>query len=203
MTDARPEIVDGRRRRGRDNRDRIVAAMMALVRAGEVRPSAEQVAARADVGLRTVFRHFEDMDALYSEISRAMEAEVRALVDRPFEAADWRGRLIEEVERRARMFEAIRPFRRAAVAVQHRSKFLKPDYARAVAELRERLTRILPPAFRDDPARLEALDLVMSFEAWDRLRDAQALSPDRAKAVIEAAVASILDAAQASSSMSQ
>ncbi|MFM8818949.1 MAG: TetR/AcrR family transcriptional regulator, partial [Phenylobacterium sp.] len=55
---------DGRRRRGLDSRDRIIAAMLDLAREGEVAPGAERVAARAEVGLRTVFRHFRDMDSL-------------------------------------------------------------------------------------------------------------------------------------------
>ena len=65
--------ADGRRRRGEDNRARIVAAMLEIIQEGEVSPSAEQVAERADVGLRTVFRHFSDMDSLYSEMSEAIE----------------------------------------------------------------------------------------------------------------------------------
>ena len=64
---------DGRRRRGQNNRARIVTAMLEIIRTGDMSPSADQVAARADVGLRTVFRHFKDMDSLYSEMSLAIE----------------------------------------------------------------------------------------------------------------------------------
>ena len=60
--------TDGRRARGHVSRSRIVAAMIELVREGCVAPTAEQVALRADVGLRTVFRHFDDMESLYREI---------------------------------------------------------------------------------------------------------------------------------------
>ena len=75
-------VTDGRRRRGLDNRAKIVAALMEIVRSGEVAPGAEQVAARADVGLRTVFRHFQDMDSLYSEVSALMEREFHAVAAR-------------------------------------------------------------------------------------------------------------------------
>lgn len=202
MTQA-PQLLDGRRRRGQDNRERIVAAMMDLICAGEVAPSAEQVAERADVGLRTVFRHFQDMDTLYREISRAMERELRAIVDQPFEAQDWRGRLFEQIARRARIFEAITPFRRAATAFQHRSKFLGSDYAKLVVQMRERILQELPPTIAKDPMRLEALDLLMSFEAWARLRREQGLAPEDAQAVVTAAVTRLLEDDQASSSMSQ
>ena len=72
--------LDGRRRRGQDNKARIVAAMLEMVREGELAPSAEQVAARADVGLRTVFRHFQDMDSLYREIGAVVGRRVRAIL---------------------------------------------------------------------------------------------------------------------------
>ncbi|MEO8374286.1 MAG: hypothetical protein ABI471_03615, partial [Sphingomonas bacterium] len=54
--------TDGRRRRSETSRDKIVEAMLAIVAEGQITPSAEQVALRAEVGLRSVFRHFKDME---------------------------------------------------------------------------------------------------------------------------------------------
>lgn len=176
---------DGRRRRGQDNRARIVAAMLEIVKTGELTPSAEQVAARADVGLRTVFRHFSDMDGLYREMSEVMEVEVRAIADQPFMAPDWQGRVLELVARRAVVFEKISPFRRASDALRHRSKFLGADASRLALALREILNRVAGEAV--DPLTLEALDLLLSFEAWSRLRREQDLTPAEAQAVLEAA----------------
>jgi AcrR family transcriptional regulator len=187
------DTTDGRRRRGQDNRDRIVAALMALIREGHLSPSAEQVAAQADVGLRTVFRHFQDMDSLYREISRVIEEEVRAIVARPMQAPDWRGRLDEMIARRAAVFERIGPFKRSANALRHRSRFLGSDHDRLVAALRALLTAVLPAQIAGDPMKVEAIDLLMSFEAWTRLREDQRLAPERAQAVIEAAVARLVD----------
>jgi AcrR family transcriptional regulator len=50
--------TDGRRKRADANRRRIALAMLELVRAGETKPSADQVAEAAGVGRRTVFRLF-------------------------------------------------------------------------------------------------------------------------------------------------
>lgn len=187
-----PEVADGRRRRGMDNRARIVAAMMEMVRADEVAPSAERVAARADVGLRTVFRHFQDMDSLYREMSLAIEAEVRAIVDQPLQSPTGPARVIELIGRRAQAFETIGPFRRASEAFRHRSKFLGGDYARMVIKLRMILERELPAEVAADPMKLEALDLLLSFEAWARLRREQGLGLDQSKAVLESAVRAII-----------
>jgi len=182
------EETDGRRRRGQDNRARIVAAMLDLIRAGDVSPSAEQVAARADVGLRTVFRHFKDMDSLYREMSEVIESELRTIIVRPFLAADWRERMVELVHRRAAAFEKIAPFKRASDAYRHRSRFLSQDNSRLVAALREIIERTALPALADDRPRLEALDLLLSFESWSRLRLEQELSPQQATQVLEVAV---------------
>ena len=56
---------DGRRQRSDRSRRRIIEALFDLIGEGDMSPSAVNVAARAEVGLRTVFRHFEDMDSIY------------------------------------------------------------------------------------------------------------------------------------------
>jgi AcrR family transcriptional regulator len=190
-TAARPPM-DGRVRRGQDNRARIVAAMLELIRAGEVSPGAEAVAARADVGLRTVFRHFKDMDSLYSEMSQVIFGELRGVADTPFVAEDWKGRVLELVARRAFGFEKIAPFRRASDAQRHGSKFLDNDHVRFAAVLREILQREVPSEVAEDPLVFEALDLLLSFETWSRLRREQGLTPRRAREVLEGLVKRVI-----------
>lgn len=173
---------DGRRRRGQDNRARIVKAMLDLVQEGDVAPVAEVVAARADVGLRTVFRHFKDMDSLYGEMAAVVDKEVRALVSRPFTADSWHGQISELVDRRAVLFERIAPFRRAADRLRHESPFIAEEQARMASILRDIVRQIIP----DDTSaeNVEAIDLALSFEVWSRLRREQKLSVDEAKQVI-------------------
>lgn len=184
---------DGRRRRSLDSRARIVAAMLELVREGAVTPGAERVAARADVGLRTVFRHFKDMDSLYGEMSKLVEGQFRAVVERPFTAPRGQARIIELVHRRAEVYETIAPYKRASEAHRHRSPFLEAAQARMVATSRKILQAELSPELARDEPTFEALDLLLSFEAWNRLRREQGLSPARACETVEAAVRRLLD----------
>jgi AcrR family transcriptional regulator len=186
------QTLDGRRMRSADSRARIVAAMLELIQAGEVLPGAEQVAMRADVGLRTVFRHFKDMDSLYREMSEVIEAKVRTVADEPFRSADWRGKLGEFVERRSRVFEAMGPFKRALDVHRHRSAAVASDSTKMAAELRAILRRELPPEVTGDALRFEALDMLLSFETWSRLRRDQGLALDEARAVLGNAVAKIV-----------
>jgi AcrR family transcriptional regulator len=192
-SDSTAQELDGRRRRSQDSRARIVAAMLALVRENETTPSAEQVAERAGVGLRTVFRHFTDMDSLYREMMVVIEAELHKVVTRPFKGETWRERIIELIERRAPAFERIGPFRRAADAQRRQSPLLTNDQGRLAAVSREVLKRELPPEAGAGSIKFETLDLLLSYEAWSRLRREQGLSIKRAKEVLEAAVRRQLD----------
>lgn len=186
--------ADGRRRRSQDSRARIVQAMLELVQAGETSPAAELVAERAKVGLRTVFRHFNDMESLYREMSAVIEAELQGIIAQPFKSEDWRGRMVELVQRRAGVYERIAPFRRAGDIHRQRSQVLAADNARFVALGREILRRESPPELLQDKARFEALDMLLSFDAWNRLRRDQGLSPRRTVEALESAVSALVDA---------
>ena len=187
-----PPSADGRRRRGQDSRARIVQAMLDLVREGHISPSAELVAARAEVGLRTVFRHFKDLESLYREMSAVIEGELMALADTPFKAQAWRERVMELVERRGWAYERIGPFKRASDAHRHQSPALALDNAKLVGIGREILRRELPAEVARDRARFEAIDLLLSFDAWRRLRQDQELSPKRATEVLQAMIEALL-----------
>ena len=182
-----PPAIDGRRRRSQQSRDRIVEAMLALVEEGAISPGAEDVAQRAAVGLRSVFRHFKDMDSLYAEmavrLSRVYEAALQ-----PFQAEGWRGQLSEAIERRVDIFERLLPFKRAADAHRHESPVLAANHAASLALLRARLKPLLPEHLKDDPVALETLDMLLSVDTWVRLRVEQKLGPDMARQVIEQAV---------------
>ena len=187
-----PEQSDGRRLRSQDSRARIVAAMLALVREGATSPGAESVAERAGVGLRTVFRHFKDMDSLYREMSRAIEAELLTVVRRPLRGETWQARVIDLIDRRCTAFEAIAPFKRASDAHRHRSGFLAEDQRFLARTLRAILIGEVPEAVANDPLRFEALDLLMSFEAWNRLRADQGLDGATTRGVLEATVGALI-----------
>ena len=189
------EQTDGRRQRSEASRERIVRAMLELVGAGQVTPSAEAVAAHAGVGLRTVFRHFDNMESLYQQIDAVMTAEIRPMVERPFSAGDWKAQLGELIDRRIGIFERIMPFKIAADVHRHHSPFLAGQVAGMTREQRAELGRLVPKDKRDDALFFESLDLVLSFETWRRLRKNQKLSLPRARQVLGRLVGALLKAA--------
>jgi AcrR family transcriptional regulator len=181
--------ADGRRQRSEASRRRIVEAMLSLAREGIVSPSAEQVAARGDVGLRTVFRHFDNMESLYRGMHAAMLAEIGPIVERPLAGSTWQAKLQSMVEKHAELFEHIMPVRIAADVRRHASPFLAAQGAKLTADMRGALLAVLPKNLREQRDVVEALDLALSFETWRRLRIDQKLSPQRAQRVVETMVA--------------
>jgi len=189
-----PLETDGRRLRAVRSRDQIVEAMLALVGEGEMHPSAAQVAARANVGLRSVFRHFEDMDTLYREMSARLEAEILPLATAPFEAKDWRGRLRELLQRRAGLFDRILPYRVAGAVRRFQSAYLMEDYRRTLAFEQAALRAVLPKTILADAALLAALELAAGFESWRALRQDYGLSRRKAEEVVRASVEGLIRA---------
>ena len=185
---------DGRTRRRSDNRARIVAAFLELIRSGNVSPSAQAVAERAKVSPRTVFRCFQDMESLNREIVIALREEFlpRAVLD--LSTTNRRERLSRLVKNRASMFEDMTPFKLAAEAQRHRSEALSGDHAFLVAMERERLEAAINPDRALAAATIEALSAVTCFDFWRRLRSDQNLSPAEAARVALAAALAIFDA---------
>ena len=60
--------TDGRVLRRERNRAEIVDALLALLREGHVEVSAAQIAERARLSERSVFRYFDDLDDLYRTV---------------------------------------------------------------------------------------------------------------------------------------
>jgi AcrR family transcriptional regulator len=191
MTSQSPAI-DGRHRRSERSRLRIIDAIIELVNAGVLEPTAEQVSAQAGLAMRTVFRHFKDMDSLYREIARRTLVEAQAISATDTPADSWQDGLHNLVDRRARIYEKLMPMRLSGDAVRHRSPFLQEENARLVTLFRNALRKVLPQPLRRDRMRFEALDLLLSFEAWIRLRREQKLSAHSARATLHASVDALL-----------
>ena len=187
------EREDGRRLRSSRSREQIIHAMIGLIRAGDMAPSAARVAEAAGVSLRTVFRHFEEMDSLNREMSAIIEAEIQPILTRPLTARDWRGRLDELISRRIAICESIMPLKVAGSVRRFRSEFLMEDYQRFIRLERDTLRSVLPQKVMGDKPLLAALEMATAFEAWRRLRQDQGLSTKDAEGVMRLVVSRLLE----------
>ena len=185
-------LVDGRHHRSVVTRRKIVEALTALIREGVLVPTAEQVALRASVGLRTVFRHFDDMDTLYREVASSVDAVVMPEVNARFQASSWQDRLLESVERRGALYDQIAAFHLASQIRRHESTYLDSLLVRSARYQRDLLCRLLPDKLIANAPVLEGLVLLQSIDTWVSLRREQGLNAADAMAVIRQATRALI-----------
>ena len=196
MTRRRPPApvakTDGRLNRSIVTRKKIVDALTALIYEGHLTPTAEQVATRADVGLRTVFRHFDDMDALYREIALDLDIVIQPVIGQRLSGATWQDRLRHSVLLRTEFFDRVAAIHLATQVHRHESAYLAQQVKRSVDLQRELLKRQLPAEVAQDATLFDALEVVLSIEVWIRLRREQGLSAEAARQVMLRTVAGLL-----------
>ena len=189
-------ISDGRFNRSVVTRKKIVAALTSLVYEGYLSPTAEQVAQKADVGLRTVFRHFDDLNSLYSELSADLEALILPVLQIRLRGNSWQDKLMHSIEIRAQFYDRIAALYLSAQVHRHRSPLITDNLTRDVQRLREIGRNILPAGIQQNVLVFESLDLLMSPDTWVRLRSDQNLSSEEALHVVRLGVNAVLSAAE-------
>jgi AcrR family transcriptional regulator len=170
--------TDGRVLRGERNREAIVDALLALLEEGVVKPSAKQIAERAGVALRSVFQHFEDMEALYAVCVRRQYARIAPLLTEL--PATWAlgERVTALVHQRALLYERVAPVRRATIVAASTSPALQEGLQRMNKAQRDQLIDVFGGEL-DRPNRREvlaALEVATSFDTWEQLRRAHGLA---------------------------
>lgn len=170
------EVVDGRRARSERSKQAIIDASLALMKEGNLIPTAQQISDKAGVGIRSFFRHFEDMETLFATIDEQNRDTTEALFlggDRDGTLAE---RILHAVERRAEGYEVETNMILSTSAQLWRSETLRKNYARYQRGLRKDLNDWLPELNSLPREDREAVDAIASFEMWHRLRYHQGLS---------------------------
>lgn len=183
---------DGRAERSRRSRERLIEALIELVEAGHLAPTGQEVADRAGMNLRTVFRHFEDMEALYAAIHERLAPSLHdELYEPPPEGslAERRGAF---VRRRMRIYERIAPFQRSEALQRWNSPQLAGLHAEFVTRMRADLRACLPEVASLEPPLRHAVEALTAFESWQRLREEQGLGPRQAAEAVRAALERLL-----------
>ena len=184
---------DGRRERSRSSRSKIVQAMMDLIVEGDINPSAANVAEKAGVGLRSVFRHFDDKESIYSEMNAILWEAYSPELNRPFDSEDWREQLLDLIERRVKVWEKTAPFRLSTSIQRFRSPTLMENYQRLLKAERKARDRILPDQVKNDSNRERAILLSTSFDTWRLFRHDEGLSNKKTAEIMKQLLRDILD----------
>lgn len=189
---------DGRRARRHRSRDRAVDALLDLLEEGVPRPTAQQVAERSGVSLRSIFRIFDDVDTLHSEAAaRQLERSAHLYVD-VSDTGPLRARIAELVQVHDRLYVAVAPVRRAGLRVADVSGGLSSMLELAREYLRGEIRRVFGKELEkraDVDVTVRALEVALSFEAWDQLASGQGLDADGRRATTAHLVGALLSPA--------
>jgi TetR/AcrR family transcriptional regulator of autoinduction and epiphytic fitness len=179
--------VDGRAARSFRTRKGIVEGVLDLIGEGSLQPTIDDISARAGVAQRTVFQHYPDRETLCEAVIDVHLARVAPLLEGTPAVGPLDARLDAFVERRAVLYEAITPVRRA---VLHLSP-MSPQATKAVSDMQARKRADTLRVFAQEcaacpvaerPLLAAALASVASWSSWEALRAQQGLEVEQAKA---------------------
>jgi TetR/AcrR family transcriptional regulator of autoinduction and epiphytic fitness len=188
---------DGRTVRAERTRQALVDALLSLLYEGELRPTAERIAARAGVSERSLFQHFADREALYQAVALQQYERVAPTLEPIDVSLPLPERIDAFVAQRARLLEEVTPVRRAALLLEPESEVVSGW----LQSTRRQKAREVERAFgaeldelgrRERDTVLAALVAASAWTSWESLRAHQGLSVERAQAAMRRAVASLL-----------
>lgn len=188
---------DGRIARGERMKDTILKTTIAMVKEGNLIPSAQQISARAGVAIRSVFRHFDDMENLHIAFDQLLQEEFEKEYPREqrlFEpSAPLAERIARLIELRSFVWELHENIILSTHAQLWRSKALRKNYARHQSIQRQDLDEFLPELKRFDRTKRESANAIVSFEMWNRLRRHQGLGKAQATKVVASMLSAVFD----------
>ena len=194
---------DGRTARRDRNSDAVLDTVHEMFVEGNFSPSVEDVAARSGVSLRSVYRYFEDTEALLHlaiERRTALVGELYAL-DNLGEGTS-ADRVLSLVNQRLVIHSKLAPTIRAAML---RAPF-SPQIAEQVRQRRDLLAAQVAAQFAVEAdglpksraeELLASIDALCSFDTMEDLRVRRGMSISRARRVMVSGVTALLSAAAA------
>jgi TetR/AcrR family transcriptional regulator, regulator of autoinduction and epiphytic fitness len=173
--------TDGRSARSQRTREAVVDALLALIRDGGPRPTAREIAERANISLRSVYVHFDDLEDLFLAAAQRQMAIVATMIVPISPALPLAERVETMCNLRGRIFEEVAPVWRAAQLQAPFSPTLSSLLTRVRNNSREGLASLFEEelgAFEPGTRkiRLAALDAAVSEESWDLLRTVHELN---------------------------
>lgn len=185
--------ADGRATRAARTRTAVVDALLALNEQGNLRPTAREIAAEAQVSLRSIYVHFDDVEALFIAAAIRHGEHLQALALPLLTEGPLEARVDALLHHRRRIYEAGAGVRRAALLQEPFSpalrRALEVGRASARAEI-ERVfaTEIARAGARDRDRLRRALEIVTSAATWDALRRYEGVSAGEAEVQVRAMV---------------
>ena len=186
---------DGRNLRAEKNRKLVAEAFLKLLVDGESNPTAQTISKRSGVSTSTLFRLYEDLEALHVAVLTTRVEQLREyFVDVPIELP-LSERVRQLVNLRSSYYEKVGNVRRYAVARRRVSKMVYKLLSMNEKRFYSHVQRLFAAEMSELEQAADVLlgiDSITSWESWERLRTVQKLSVKRAKVVVEATLMRLL-----------
>ena len=182
------ERLDGRRQRSERTKQVIMDAYIALLRESPEIPTASQIAQRAGLSTRSIFERFDDLQTLsLATVDYAFALGEAQAVMRNVDG-DRVTRLRSHVDMRAGTCERWLPLWRVVVANQAKLGELKARIRFIRHAVVKRMELMYGPELStlgegERRDLLIALEALIDFESWGRMREGHGLSVEEASAV--------------------
>lgn len=169
---------DGRIARGERTRTSIADALYELLTDGVENPSGRDIAERANVSLRSVFQHFDDIEGVYGELVTRQHERVAPFLEPINQEIPLNDRVEKFIESRDSMFALAAPLRRSMGT--YRGIKTSQTIRRALTYLhRAQRNQILQSFERElngNEQVLLQLEVCLSFETWNQFTSQHGLS---------------------------
>ena len=166
---------DGRLLRSERSRRLIIESMINLVDEGFLVPTAQQVAQRADVGIRSVFRHFDDMDDIFETANEIIFENVKSLFTGGDRTGALEKRILHATEQLTSGYAVTKNFILSGKIRMWNTPVVRKNYLLNQKRLQKELENWIPEIIHLDPLAQQNAYAVGSFDYWHRLQEIQEL----------------------------
>ena len=162
--------VDGRILRSQKSQNIILESIINLIINGNLYPTAEEVAKESGIAIRTVFRHFDDMETLLMKVDESINLKVindekEIKLESPLKT-----RLSLIIDERIYYYDKYENIMIATITQLPKYKILQKRYPEYQKLLRKRTERIIPEILSLKSTDQEFLDASLSFGFYQRLK---------------------------------
>ena len=193
-------VADGRHARRERNRLAVVDAMLKLYKQGNLDPSSDQIAERAGLSPRSLFRYFDDIDDLVRVAVARHHERMSPLAELDTTSSDSLDERIRRlVAQRMRLFDAIGSVGTVARVRAPFQPLIAAELLKARKLWRLQLRQLFAPELRalgDSTAAhvVSSIDVLTSFESVQLMRDDQKLSSSAISAALVHSITALVQA---------
>ena len=174
---------DGRNLRSINSQKLIVDACIKLFKEGNLEPTAQQVANESGVGIRTVFRQFDEMENLFKAVDAVLSKDYDFNLKYD-PSSSFEVRLQSLTNHMNVVYEKHKLIMFMTVSKMWKYEFLRENYLMYQDRIKDKTEEVLPEVLGFDNESRHLFHASLSFAMWTRLRGQKLNSGQIKKAML-------------------